>query len=271
MRGRLRGSFGHVRRGCYGESMRVVTLAGMLTLLVSGCVSASAPVQPMMRGLVTAAPETTASALLARARASVRDGSIDSVMRDALAASALPRDQQAARLLAALDAPSPAPQDAPETPGDLTDAPRIKMGTAPPEAAPRARPVRAARPPAAVTGKSKTTTSAPPPPAVRSRAKLEGVRLASRRDGASLSLKGSGGLVVGVASQPASGIVRLVMDAEASTAALRARPRIAGARVTGIRRTGASVFVTLTLDPGWSLRGIVKTRGGARVDLRSPA
>lgn len=256
-----------MRRDCYGEPMRVVTLAGMLTLLLAGCLGSSAPVQPMAAGLSGAVPQATGSALLARARASVQQGSIDSVMRGALAASTLPRDQQAARLLAALDAPALTPDDSPATAEDLSDAPRIKMGTAPPEAAPKTRPVPAAMPPPAA---AKLTPSAAPPP-VRSRAKLEGMRLASRRDGASLTLKGSGGLVVGVASQPASGIVRLVMDAEASTAALRARPKITGARVTGIRRTGKSVFVTLTLDPGWSLRGIVKTRGGARVDLRSPA
>ena len=95
--------------------------------------------------------------------------------------------------------------------------------------------------------------------------------MSTTKKGAALSLRGSGGLVVGVASQPSSGIVRLVMDAEASTGALRSRPRITGARVTGIRRTGKTVFVTLSLDPGWSLRGIVRTRAGARVDLNRPA
>lgn len=251
--------------------MRVVTLAGMLTLLVGGCVGASAPVQPIAGGLTEAMPAQAGSALLARARASLQAGSIDPTMRSALAASTLPRDRQAARLLAALDAPAPSLDESPAAPEELSVAPRIKMGTAPPEAVAKPRPVQAATAPPAAKPRSNAASSATAPPKVRSRAKLEGLRLATRRDGASLSLKGSGGLVVGVASQPASGIVRLVMDAEASTSALRARPKITGARVTGIRRTGASVFVTLTLDPGWSLRGIVKTRGGARVDLRSPA
>lgn len=247
--------------------MRVVTLAGMLTLLMAGCLGASAPVRPMAAGLAEALPVETGSALLARARASVHAGTIDPEMRSALAASTVPRDREAARLLAALNGPSPMPDEPPEAPEDLSDAPRITMGTAPPEAVASARPVRPASSPPAI---SKTTPRAAPAP-TRARAKLEGLRLARGRNGASLSIRGSGGLVVGVASQPASGIVRLVMDAEASTSALRARPKITGARVTGIRRAGKSVFVTLTLDPGWSLRGIVKTRGGARVDLRSPA
>lgn len=247
--------------------MRVVTLAGMLTLLAAGCLGASAPVQPIAGGLTEAMPAQAGSALLARARASLQGGSIDPTMRSALAASTLPSDRQAARLLASLDAPVPSVDESPTASEDLSDAPRIKMGTAPPEAVAKPRPVPAATPPPAVAKRASTAA----PPTVRARPKLEGLRLASRRDGASLSLKGSGGLVVGIASQPASGIVRLVMDAEASTSALRSRPKITGARVTGIRRTGASVFVTLTLDPGWSLRGIVKTRSGARVDLRSPA
>lgn len=247
--------------------MRVVTLAGMLTLLMAGCLGASARVQPMAGGLGGALPTTTGSALLAQARASVHAGSIDAQMRSALAASTVPGDRDAARLLAALNAPLPTPDQTPEAPEDLSDAPRIKMGTAAPEAVASARPVRPAASPPAI---AKTPPRSTPTP-TRARPKLEGVRLARGRNGVSLSLKGSGGLVVGVVSQPASGIVRLVMDAEASTSALRARPKITGARVTGIRRTGKSVFVTLTLDPGWSLRGIVKTRGGARVDLRSPA
>lgn len=253
--------------------MRVVTLAGMLTLLMAGCLGASAPVQPMAAGLAGAFPRPTGSALLARARASVHGGAIDSEMRRALAASTVPRDREAARLLAALSAPAPVPDEAPEAPEDLSDAPRIKMGTAPPEAVASTRPVRPASSPPAISKSTPraASTPTPTPTPTRARAKLEGVRLATGRNGASLSLKGSGGLVVGIASQPASGIVRLVMEAEASTAALRARPKITGARVTGIRRTGKSVFVTLTLDPGWSLRGIVKTRSGARIDLRSPA
>lgn len=234
-----------------------------LSIALIGCGGESASLRPFSESLLAALPEPVVSDLLAQARAGLTDGTISPAMRAALAASPHAADQQAARVLAALDAPAALAEEPPESPGDLEDAPRIKMGTAPPEATPTA--VR--------TSTAKSTKSAPvatPPPA-KPRARLERVGLSSTKKGASLSLRGSGGLVVGVASQPTSGIVRLVMDAEASMGVLRSRPRITGARVTGVRRTGKTVFVTLTLDPGWSLRGIVRTRSGARVDLTAPA
>lgn len=250
----------------YRAFMRTVGLAGLSAVLLVACQSPEPPEAAPAAAAPEAAPAEAGSALLARARASLHDGTIDPALRAALAASTDPRDQKAARLLDALDAPSPAvPSEPPEDNSTLEGAPRIKMGTAPPESAP----------PKPRAASSAAPTPAPKPtadkPVAKPRATLEGVGLSSNRKGASLSLRGSGGLVVGVASQPQSGIVRLVMDAEASTAALRARPKVTGARVTGIRRTGKSVFVTLALDPGWSLRGIVRTRSGARVDLRSPA
>ncbi len=251
--------------------MRPASLSIALSLALAGCQSAATVTQPMTASLTDALPETPSSDLLARARASLRGGAIDPAMRAALDASPLPRDRQAARMLAALDAPAPVEPPAPvATPGEFGDAPRIKMGTAPPEAPvrPKPRPHSGSTPaPAATKTAAPTQALAPAAP----RARLENLAMSSTKNGAALSLRGSGGLVVGVASQPSSGIVRLVMDAEASMGALKSRPRIIGARVTGIRRTGKTVFVTLSLDPGWSLRGIVRTRGGARVDLNRPA
>lgn len=247
--------------------MRPASLLIAFSLGLAGCQGAATVAQPMTAAWADALPEAPTSDLLTRARASLRGGSIDPQMRAALAASPSPRARQAARMLAALDAAQP-PEEPPPPPtsGEFGDAPRIKMGTAPPEAPVRPKPrVRSDSTPARVVAK----TAAPPPPAPRAR--LEKVAMSSTTKGAALSLRGSGGLVVGVASQPSSGIVRLVMDAEASMGALKSRPRISGARVTGIRRTGKTVFVTLSLDPGWSLRGIVRTRGGARVDLNRPA
>ena len=247
--------------------MRLVPLIIACSLALAGCQGAATVAQPMTASLADALPEAPSSDLLARARASLHGGAIDPAMRAALAASPNPRDRQAARMLAALDAPVPVEEPPPPpTPGEFGDAPRIKMGTAPPEAPVRSTP-RATS--GATSAPAVTKTAAPPPPAPRAR--LEKVAMSTTKKGAALSLRGSGGLVVGVASQPSSGIVRLVMDAEASTGALRSRPRITGARVTGIRRTGKTVFVTLSLDPGWSLRGIVRTRAGARVDLNRPA
>ena len=236
-------------------------LALSVALLAVGCGGARSP-QSLTAGLAVL-PDTARSDLLARARASLSGGVVSPELRAALAASDDPSDRQAARLLATLEAPAPAAPEAPApAPGDFNDAPRIQMGTAPPPEAPVVH---------ASTHAPASARAAAPPPAAASRVRLERVGLATTPKGASLSLRGSGGLVVGVASQPASGIVRLVMDAEASTDALRARPQISGARVTGIRRTGKTVFVTLALDPGWSLEGIVRTRTGARVDLTAPA
>ena len=245
--------------------MRAVVWAGLVVLL-AGCsedgAAASAPPPPAAEAPVAVA----GSAQLARAPASVTNGSLSAQMRAALAASADPRDQRAARLLASFDAAPPPVEAEPEDPSPLAGAPRIKMGTAPPPV--ERKPAAAPRTSSAVKPAASKPTASPPP--AKPRATLEGVRMSSTRKGASLSLKGSGGLVVGVASQPQSGIVRLVMDAEASTSALRARPKVTGGRITGVRRTGKSVFVTLALDPGWSLGGIVRTRGGARVDLKRP-
>jgi hypothetical protein len=95
--------------------------------------------------------------------------------------------------------------------------------------------------------------------------------LRKTRSGATLTVHASSGVRVGVASQPGSGIVRLVVEAGADAAALSARPRIEGARVTGVRKTGDSVFVTLALDPGWVLGGIDRFSGGARIKLRAQA
>lgn len=234
-----------------------------IAVAVGGCGGARAP-QRLTAGL-DALPEAPRSDLLAQARASLTDGTVSPRLRAALAASEDPAERQAARLLAALEAPAAVVPEAPEpAPGDFDEAPRIKMGTAPPPEAPVA-------PTKAPEARKAAAPSSSPAPAHAPRARLERVGLASTKKGASLSLRGSGGLVVGVASQPASGIVRLVMDAEASTGALQSRPRVSGARVTGIRRTGKTVFVTLALDPGWSLKGIVRTRSGARVDLTAPA
>lgn len=248
--------------------MRAASLAATIVVGLSllGCGEPAASARPGLAGLADVFAGAPDPDLLARARASMHGGALDPAMRAALAASPYPRDRRAARLLAAFDAPEDpqAPDEDDDSPAtELADAPRIKMGTQPPAEAPA--------PPTRPRASAAPAASAPASAPVRARAKLERVGLSSTTRGAALSLRGSGGLVVGVASQPASGIVRLVMDAEASTGALRSRPRVRGARVTGIRRTGKTVFVTLTLDPGWSLRGITRTRSGARVELDEPA
>ncbi len=239
--------------------MRAGTL-WMVGLLALGCAEPHGPAQGLLATLDGALSQAHGEGLLARARASLRNGEVDPALAASVATSVDPKHRRAAALLAAIEAPADVATPPSTAQEELDDAPKIKLSTAPP-------PVEAAPTQPAVRGAS---APAPPRPAPAARVQLEHVGLAKTKQGASLSLRGSGGLVVGVASQPASGIVRLVVEADASTAALRSRPRVEGARITGIRRTGKSVFVTLALDPGWSLRGIVRTRGGARVDLRRP-
>ncbi len=210
--------------------------------------------------------------LLAAARHSLHDGVLGSEARARLLASADPQHARAQRVLRAMDtAATSVPPPTPPEPDAGLQAPRIKLATPPPESAEAASPRRAGPPSRSATPTASGSSSASKAPAPGPRATLRGVGLSSTKRGAALSLQGSGGLVVGVANQPRSGIVRLVMDADASTSALSSRPKVTGARVTGVRRTGKTVFVTLSLDPGWSLRGITRTRKGARVDLRRPA
>lgn len=209
----------------------------------------------------------TTDPLLAAARTALAGGTLDPDVRAALLASKDPAHARAQRILLAMEPtrataapPIPDDRDTP-APGAATQrAPMLRVTTPPPEP---------------IVPASTTSVPLPPPPAPvaapRPTPTLRSVGLQRTRSGASLSLTGTGGLVVGVANQPTSGIVHLVMEATAVEGALRARPRVEGARVTGVRKTGRSVFVTLSLDPGWRLGGIVRSASGAKVTLRRPA
>jgi hypothetical protein len=201
--------------------------------------------------------------LLAAARTAIAGGTLDPQLRDALLASTDPAHARAQRILLAMETrtvSAPPIDEAPDDPPP-TRAPMLRVATPPPEpivastAAPLPEPPPGAAP-------------APPP---RPSPKLSSLGLSRTRKGAALTLTGSGGLVVGIANQPMSGVVHLVMEASAGEGALRSRPRVEGARVTGVRKTGKSVFVTLSLEPGWRLGGIVRSSSGATVNLRRPA
>jgi hypothetical protein len=208
--------------------------------------------------------------LLAAARTALAGGTLDPQMRAALLASDDPAHARARRILLAMEdggrATATLPIDPEPTDPAPPQAPRLRVTTPPPE------PIV----PASTTAPAPTTAAMPPPPPVvlpplRPAPTLRSVGLHRTRAGAALTLTGSGGLVVGVANQPTSGVVHLVMEASAVQGALRARPRIEGARVTGVRKAGSSVFVTLALEPGWRLGRIVRSSSGAKVNLRRPA
>ena len=201
--------------------------------------------------------------LLAAARTAIAGGTLDPQLREALLASTDPAHARAQRILLAMEtrtASAPPIDEAPDDPPP-TRAPMLRVATPPPEpiVASTAAPLPSPPPGAA------------PPPPPRPSPKLSALGLSRTRKGAALTLTGSGGLVVGIANQPMSGVVHLVMEASAGEGALRSRPRVEGARVTGVRRTGKSVFVTLSLEPGWRLGGIVRSSSGATVNLRRPA
>lgn len=241
----------------------------VIATLLAGCSDAPPSIIAWGPTLSMQAPDD----LLTRARASLASGHVDPQLLVALRAAAAgdARIARAVRILDAIDDPM-AEVPEPEPPrGDVPlDVPRLAVATAPP--GPKTTPAASSKSRSSKSGASSPAATAPKrsaPPAVRAR--LEKLGLSKTSRGAALSLRGSGGLVVGVASQPASGIVRLVMEADAAGSALSSRPKIAGAQVTAVRRTGKTVFVTLSLERGWSLGGIVRTKSGARVDLRRPA
>jgi len=126
-----------------------------------------------------------------------------------------------------------------------------------------AREARGREASSAAAARETTATRSEPPT-------LHGLRFRPDRHGATLELQATGSLVVAVAHQPEAGVMRLVLDAAAMPGVLSSRPRIAGARVTETKRVGRSVFVTLALDPGWSLGKVVKTRRGAQIRLARP-
>jgi hypothetical protein len=78
-------------------------------------------------------------------------------------------------------------------------------------------------------------------------------------------------VLVGVANQPAAGIVRLVLDdVRAAPKVLSSRPGVAGARVREVATSGGGVRITLALEPGWRFGGVRRTGKGAKVELLAP-
>ena len=191
-----------------------------LALLVLACV-AERPV-PVRAGLggLGSLPIEAVDPLLAAARTAIEGGTLDPEVRAALLASTNPAHARAQRILLAMEQErlvAPPPTPAPTTKA----APTLRVATAPPEPVPR----KAAQVRGGGAVPASTATRLPPP---KPQAVLRSVGLQRSKAGAMLTLTGSGGLVVGVANQPVSGIVRFVMDATADTRALQARPRVAG-------------------------------------------
>lgn len=218
-------------------------------------------------------PASDADPLLAEARASLQAGTLDPQLAQALLSSSDPAHARARRVLEAMQAPKvPEPEPTPPEAAESGQAQAETVALVPTplsvvQEAVGERPVPKARRSDGPEATAAPTQSKSAPATSSSRPTLRSVALRSSSGGATLTLRASSGVLVGVANQRRSGIVRLVVDASASTDALRSRPRVEGARVDSIRRVGQSVFVTVSLDPGWSLGRIRQTGQGARIDL----
>jgi hypothetical protein len=205
--------------------------------------------------------------LLADAWSRIEGGQIPEDIVSALLASDAPAHQRARRLLEAMHAQAE-PREEEEPPADEgvpLVPPKIASETTAAEPASVPAPTPAPRAAHSSTNVPKSR------PSRGGRASLSGISLREHARGATLTLHASGGVVAGVANQPRSGIVRLVVQSRGAAAkALAARPRVAGARVTEVRSGSDTVIVTLELDPGWSLGTIERTSSGARIHLSRP-
>jgi hypothetical protein len=226
--------------------------AWALVVVLVGC---GADEPPASQAVVAPRTEAEVAAvdgdpLLAEARRAIDHGVIAAGPRAAILASGAPVHARARALLAALEPDTAvAPPSDPPTP-------------APPTAVPDVPAVAVDR-------------SAPPEPAVaktpRARPTVERLSLRTTARGASLSIHAGSGVLVGVANQPETGVVRLVLDDVAAGAkVLGARPQVEGARVRAVEAGPRSVRITLQLEPGWRFSGVHRTSTGARVDLVGP-
>src|SRR5690606_25717929 len=220
------------------------------------------------------ASDAAGDPLLARARASVVDGRIAPEVAAEITSSEAPVHARARRILAVMDAvEEPEGPASDDVGGD--DVPAI---VAPPPGAGDLDvppiPTSADEPRTAAGAATREEEPAPVAASTRGRGErgtLTRMALSGRGKGATLTLFASGGVLVGVANQRDSKIVRLVVETDRATnEVLAARPRMDGVRVTNVRRASGSVFVTLELQEGWSLGKIERFSGGARVRLTGP-
>jgi hypothetical protein len=191
----------------------------------------------------------------------MRGGRIPPDVRERILASTAPDHVRAARLLRLVDDGEPvaAAHPVPRDPA--------------PESTPRVAPMNAPPPPVAAGVVRDPVDARPPQPraAAGDPGILTGLELARSGSDVTLVVRASGGVLMGLANQPHSGIVRLVIDSGgALPKVLGARPRLDGVAVTAVTRASRSVFVTLELDPGWKVGPIRKLPGGAKLVLERP-
>lgn len=248
----------------------VCTLA--LAWLVMGC--GDADPTPTVEEPRAAAEELApvGDPLLSRARDGIRDGSLPEPLLAEVLGSTAAAHARAQRVLLAMSAPPPGAGDGSEHHGSEDGEgerprpppllPPDETGSGPEVAASTDRPV---------VSEPASSPASERPVRGKGRADLGGLSLKASKRGATLTIAAPSSLVVGVANQPASGIVRLVIEsAQASAGVLHARPRTDGAAVTGVRQGQGTVQITIRLEPGWSLGSVQPFSGGAKVHLVAP-
>lgn len=222
--------------------------------------------------------------LLQRAREGIRAGSLPEEVRAEMLGSTAPEHARAQRVLLAMDAPPPGAGGRAE--GDDEGSGSDEASRRPPPILPPSEAEAAVLPVPSAPGGGRSeggggsedakASSSPgsaerPVRAPKSRADLGALTLKATKRGATLTIAAPSSLVVGVANQPSSGLVRLVIEsAQAGSAVLHARPKTEGAEVTGVRQGQGTVQVTIQLEPGWSLGSVQPFSGGAKVHLVAP-
>lgn len=267
----------HARRTSSPGSTRPGSLAVVWLLLGCGdadtpaaAVAAKADVEEAERG----AERAVGDPLLQRAREGIREGMLPDSLRAEVLGSTVPAHARAQRVLLAMAEPPPGSGEA--TAADEADDARSRP---PPILPPILPPTDAAAVPdvapptdgPAAGQRPVSSTTADRPVRSTSRADVGGLALRTSKRGATLTIAASSSLVVGVANQPASGLVRLMIEsAHAGAGVLRARPKTDGAAVTGVRQGQGTVQITVQLEPGWTLGSVQPFSGGAKVHLVAP-
>lgn len=260
---------------------RVRSIPGAMVLLLLGATGCGEDAEPVPASVEAASAKAEVEAvpsgdpLLDRARRGIREGTLPPELEAEVIESLDPAHARARRVLLAMAEPAAGAAGGDD--GGGNDGGGDDEGERPSPIVPPADPSRIPEPVDPSPGTKDGTKGAKPratgsrPSGPRGNASVGKLGLRSTKEGAVLTIMAGSSLVVGVANQPASGLVRLVIEsAHAGGAVLSARPRTEGAAVTGVRQGQNTVQITVQLEPGWTLGSVRPFPGGAKVHLRAP-
>ena len=210
--------------------------------------------------------------LLMQARYSMVAGSIDAELQQKILASDLPEHARARRILLAMERegagladPDAKPEPEPPRPGVAIPAsgqvPQIKApapGIEPTEV--KTAPKKGGTAPASSTSTSGTSgggaTSGGGEDSTPTLSVLTRLSLRGSADEVTLHLNAADRIVMGMAEQPQSGMLRLVVEsAGALPGFLQARPEAHGVKVIDVRRGDDTVQISIQMEEGWRPKG----------------